>query len=77
LLLDEPFSAMDRELREGLIAAVRAYVDEASVPLIHVTHHRNEARALGDRVVLLRDGRVEAIGSARELLPPVREADEP
>jgi molybdate transport system ATP-binding protein len=69
VLLDEPFSAMDRELRRDFIADVRGYVDEARVPLIHVTHHRNEARALADRVVLIDGGRITATGSADELLP--------
>ena len=50
VLLDEPFSALDRDLRRDFVADVRAYVEEAKVPIIHVTHHRNEARALGDRV---------------------------
>jgi ABC-type polar amino acid transport system ATPase subunit len=69
ILLDEPFSAMDRELRRDFISDVRAYVAEARVPLIHVTHHRNEARALADRVVLIDGGRNTATGSVDELLP--------
>ncbi|MDB4966617.1 MAG: Molybdenum transport ATP-binding protein ModC [Myxococcales bacterium] len=70
VLLDEPFSAMDRDLRRDFVADVRGYVAEASIPLIHVTHHRNEARALGDRVILIQAGRIQAIGSVEELLPP-------
>ncbi len=70
VLLDEPFSAMDRELRREFVADVRAYVDEARVPLLHVTHHRNEARALGDRVILVEAGRIKAQGTVEELLPP-------
>jgi molybdate transport system ATP-binding protein len=69
VLLDEPFSAMDRELRRDFVDDVRGYIAEAQVPLIHVTHHRNEARALADRVVLLEAGRIKAAGSADELLP--------
>jgi len=70
VLFDEPFSALDRELRRDLASDLRAFVDELGVPMIHVTHHRNEARALGDRVILLQKGRVAAIGSVAELLPP-------
>ncbi len=70
VLLDEPFSAMDRELRRDFVADVRASGDEAREPLIHVTHHRNEARALADRVVLIEGGRIKAAGSVDELLPP-------
>jgi molybdate transport system ATP-binding protein len=69
VLFDEPFSAMDRELRRGLTSDVRAFVEELQVPVIHVTHHRNEARALGDRVVLLERGRVAGQGSLASLLP--------
>jgi molybdate transport system ATP-binding protein len=73
VLLDEPFSAMDRALRRDFVADLRAWVEEARVPVLHVTHHRNEARALGDRVVLMEAGRVSAVGSIDDLLPDSRE----
>ena len=69
VLFDEPFSAMDRELRRDLAVDLRAFVDELGVPMIHVTHHRSEARALGDRVILLQKGRVAAVGAVSDLLP--------
>jgi molybdate transport system ATP-binding protein len=69
VLLDEPFSSLDRELRRDFVADLRAFVAETRVVLVHVTHHRMEARALGDRVVLLDGGRVKAAGSVDELLP--------
>ena len=69
VLFDEPFSALDREHRRELCRDLRDFVDELGVPMIHVTHHRNEARALGDRVILLQKGRVAAVGSLDELLP--------
>jgi molybdate transport system ATP-binding protein len=55
-LFDEPFSAMDRQLRKDLIADVQSFVSDYAIPLIHVTHQRNEARALGNRVILLERG---------------------
>jgi molybdate transport system ATP-binding protein len=67
-LFDEPFSALDRELRRDLVSDVRAFVAELGVPLVHVTHQRNEARALGDRVVMLDRGRVTSVGGIEELL---------
>jgi molybdate transport system ATP-binding protein len=70
VLLDEPFSAMDRELRRDFVDDVRQFVVEARIPLLHVTHHRNEARALADRVILIEDGRIQAQGGVDELLPP-------
>lgn len=70
VLLDEPFSAMDRDLRLTLATEVRNYANESGIPFIHVTHHHNEARALADRLVLIEHGRVARIGSADECLPP-------
>jgi molybdate transport system ATP-binding protein len=70
VLLDEPFSALDRELRRDFVDDVRAYIAEAGIGLLHVTHHRNEARALGDRVILLDGGTIRAQGGVDDLLPP-------
>jgi molybdate transport system ATP-binding protein len=61
MLLDEPFSALDRERREQLAGEVRALVDELAIPALFVTHDRGEADALGDRVVFLDAGRVSEI----------------
>jgi molybdate transport system ATP-binding protein len=73
VLLDEPFSALDRDLRIALAGDVRAWVDDMQVPLIHVTHQRNEARALGDHVVLLERGGVAAEGSVDAVLPKLED----
>jgi molybdate transport system ATP-binding protein len=70
ILLDEPFSALDRELRVELIADLRDLVRELEVPVLFVTHHRAEARALGERVVMLEKGRVERVGSVNDLVAP-------
>lgn len=66
LLLDEPFSAMDRRLRAELGEEVKRYVAEARIPAILVTHHRLEAHALGERVVVVEGGRVQAVGAVAE-----------
>ena len=68
VLLDESFSAMDRELRRELAGDLRRFVDETRLPVVVVTHMRNEARTLGDRVVLMKDGRVERTGGVEEIL---------
>jgi len=70
VLLDEAFSAMDRALRYELGADVRALVQELRVPAIVVTHHRMEARTIGDFAVLIQDGRTEGTGPVRDLVPP-------
>lgn len=67
VLLDEPFSALDRELRVDLVGDLREFVRELDVPVLFVTHHRQEARALGQRVVVLDRGRVERVGPVDEL----------
>lgn len=55
LLLDEPFGALDADLRERLVHEVRTLLKSAGVPAIHVTHDRAEAAAIADRVVTLPD----------------------
>jgi molybdate transport system ATP-binding protein len=71
MLLDEPFSALDRELRGQLIALVRELVGELGVPLVHVTHSVAEARLLADQVVRIERGKVVARGRAADVLANV------
>jgi molybdate transport system ATP-binding protein len=74
VLLDEAFSALDRDLRYALGADMRDLVVERGIPALVVTHHRMEARTLGEHAVSLRDGRVEAVGPVRDVVPnPERE----
>jgi molybdate transport system ATP-binding protein len=63
VLLDEPFTALDSDLREELIAEMRGFLRDLGVPVVFVTHDRREARALGDRLVVLREGKVRAAAS--------------
>ena len=69
VLFDEPFSALDPELKRSLIALVKNLAAETRVPMIAVTHSLGEARALADRVVRLAGGRVVADGTAAAVLP--------
>jgi molybdate transport system ATP-binding protein len=75
VLLDEPFSALDRELRTQLTALVRELVAELGVPLVHVTHSIAEARLLADQVVRIERGKVVARGAAAEVLANVAAID--
>jgi molybdate transport system ATP-binding protein len=79
ILLDEPFSALDRQLRRDLGNDVRATVDELAIPAIVITHRGSDARAIGERMVLLRHGRVEASGPPEVVLAQHRgtEPDDP
>ncbi|HEU5055868.1 MAG TPA: ATP-binding cassette domain-containing protein [Kofleriaceae bacterium] len=63
LLLDEPFSALDRDLRAQLSADVRALVSERRLPTLQVTHHLGEARAMGDQVLRMSAGRIVEAGT--------------
>jgi molybdate transport system ATP-binding protein len=74
ILLDEPFSALDRELRVELVADLRESIRELGVPVVFVTHHRQEARALGERLVVLDRGRIERVGRVEDLLTGPRDA---
>ena len=67
LLLDEPLSNLDAALRAGMRAELRRIVDETGVTAIHVTHDQQEALGLADRIVVMRDGRIEQAGAPREL----------
>jgi molybdate transport system ATP-binding protein len=76
VLLDEPFSALDRDLRAQLIALVRELVGELGVPMVHVTHSVAEARALADQVVRLEKGKVVKRGAAADVLAGVTSLEE-
>lgn len=67
LLLDEPLGALDRQLREDLLVELAGLVAELDLAVIAVTHDRDEAFTLGDRVGVLRDGAVVAQGRPREV----------
>lgn len=67
LLLDEPLSALDAPTRESLRGELRYWLENSGVPAIVVTHDRIEALALGDRMVVLMDGRVRQIGPVHEV----------
>ncbi|MBM3270801.1 MAG: ATP-binding cassette domain-containing protein [Candidatus Sericytochromatia bacterium] len=68
LLLDEPFSALDLELRLELAEEVQAIVTELGLPALLVTHDREDARRLGRRLILLSAGRVVSEGVPADVL---------
>jgi molybdate transport system ATP-binding protein len=58
LLLDEPFSALDDALKLEIIADLKQWLSRFQVPVLFVTHDRSEAAALGERMLLLNDGKI-------------------
>ena len=58
LLLDEPMSGLDDDLKNGIIQDLRAWRSARNIPIIYVTHSRSEALLLGEQTVTLRNGRL-------------------
>ena len=67
LLLDEPFSSLDARLRETVREETLAVLRETHATSLVVTHDPEEAMVMGDRVALLRQGRIAQIGTAAEI----------
>jgi sulfate/thiosulfate transport system ATP-binding protein len=68
LLLDEPFGALDAKVRKELRTALRAIHDQLGVTSIFVTHDREEAFALADKVAILNAGRIEQFAAPAEII---------
>ena len=68
LLLDEPFGALDAKVRKELREALRAIHDKIGVTTIFVTHDRDEAFGLSDRVAILNAGRIEQFAPPSAIL---------
>lgn len=74
LLLDEPFSSLDPPTREGLLLDLETILHETGITTVFVTHDRNEAFMLGDRVAVLIGGRLLQVGpTAQVFAQPVNE----
>ncbi|MCI4340637.1 MAG: ABC transporter ATP-binding protein [Thermoplasmata archaeon] len=67
VLLDEPFASVDPELRADLRAEFRSVLRSRGITVIHVTHDRDEGLFLGDRVLLLAEGRLVQSGVPDEV----------
>jgi len=67
LLLDEPLSALDAKVRVQLREEIRRITRDLGITTVFVTHDQEEALAIADRVAVMRAGRIEQIGTPREL----------
>jgi len=67
LLLDEPLSALDANLRKQMQGELKSLQREIGITFLFVTHDQEEAMALSDRIALLRDGALEQVASPREI----------
>jgi putative spermidine/putrescine transport system ATP-binding protein len=67
LLLDEPLGALDRRLRDTMQAELKDLHRRLGTTFIYVTHDQDEALAMADRVVVMRAGRIEQVGTPHDL----------
>ncbi|HEY2630239.1 MAG TPA: ABC transporter ATP-binding protein, partial [Usitatibacter sp.] len=66
-LMDEPLSNLDAQLRGEMRREIRALQRRLGITMVYVTHDQTEAMTMADRVVLLRNGRIEQVGSPEDL----------
>jgi sn-glycerol 3-phosphate transport system ATP-binding protein len=66
-LMDEPLSNLDAKLRHEMRTEIRALQQRLGITMVYVTHDQTEAMTMADRVVLMRDGRVEQDGTPEQL----------
>jgi ABC-type Fe3+/spermidine/putrescine transport system ATPase subunit len=67
LLLDEPLSNLDARIRQDVRHEIKALQQKLGITTIHVTHDREEAMVMADRIVILEAGRIEQVGSPEEV----------
>ena len=67
LLLDEPLGALDLKLRQTMQIELKRIQREVGITFVYVTHDQSEALTMSDRLVVMRDGRIEQLGTPREL----------
>jgi molybdate transport system ATP-binding protein len=75
LLLDEPLTALDSALRRSILEDLRAWNRANRIPILYVTHNREEVDAIGERVVTLVNGRVQESGAPRAVLDAPRSVE--
>jgi len=68
LLLDEPLTALDSKVKSQIVDDLRAWNENQRIPILYVTHQREEAFALGGRVLAMNSGKIVAQGSAHDVL---------
>ena len=74
LLLDEPLTGLDAELKSSIVADLRAWNAAHNIPILYVTHSREEVDALGERVIAMDHGHIVSEGSPGDVLDAPRRA---
>ncbi len=73
LLLDEPLAALDGATKSKIVDDLRAWNQSHNIPILYVTHSRDEVFALGERVLVLENGRIVAQGTPHEVMSAPRQ----
>ncbi len=73
LLLDEPLSALDKNLREQMQIELRRVHRQVGITTLYVTHDQTEAMTLSDRIVVFNGGRIEQTGAPLDVYESPRE----
>ena len=68
LLMDEPLASLDEQRKAEIIPYLERLRDETKIPIVYVSHSIQEVARLADRIVVMKDGKVEAEGTAAEVL---------
>lgn len=68
LLMDEPLAALDEERKAEILPYLERMRDETKVPIVYVSHAVHEVARLADRVVMMREGKVETVGPISDVL---------
>src|SRR4029078_9961243 len=67
LLLDEPLSNLDAQLREQMRVELKRLQQETGVTAVYVTHDQAEALAISDRIAVMNEGRIVQVGAPKEI----------
>ena len=73
LLLDEPLAALDVATKSKIVEDLRAWNRKHRIPVVYVTHSRDEVFALGERAIVLENGRIIAQGTPHEVMTAPRQ----
>lgn len=68
LLMDEPLAALDPATKLEIVQALRKWNEDCAIPILYVTHDRDEAYALGERMIVLEQGRIVSTGTPHQVL---------
>jgi molybdate transport system ATP-binding protein len=72
LLLDEPLTGLEAGLKSSIVEDLRAWNDVCRIPILYVTHNRDEVDALGERAIVMEQGRIVSQGIPHEVLDAPR-----